>query len=104
MIKARPTYHYRVPDCRIDDPDWSVVLDTSECRVNSLHHQSIDRLGNGLAVVSRDAYNIVQAIEQPSALFLIGVQWHPEFLVFDTGQVRLFRRLVVAARDHRDRS
>lgn len=80
------------------------ILGSSECRVNSLHHQSTDRLGNGLAVVSRDAHNIVQAIEQQSAPFLIGVQWHPEFLVFDTGQVRLFRRLVVAARDHRDRS
>lgn len=27
LIRARPTYHYRVPDCRIDDPDWSVVLE-----------------------------------------------------------------------------
>ncbi|WP_164870907.1 amidoligase family protein [Mesobaculum littorinae] len=24
-IKARPAYHYRLPDCRIDDPDWSVT-------------------------------------------------------------------------------
>lgn len=26
-IKARPTWHYRVPDCRIGDPDWSLTLE-----------------------------------------------------------------------------
>ncbi|MBO6602677.1 MAG: amidoligase family protein [Roseicyclus sp.] len=23
-VSARPAYHYRLPDCRIDEPDWSV--------------------------------------------------------------------------------
>lgn len=26
-IGARPTYHYRLPDCRIDEDDWSLVLE-----------------------------------------------------------------------------
>ena len=26
-IKARPTYHYRLPDCRIDDPEWSIIAE-----------------------------------------------------------------------------
>lgn len=24
LIKPRPTWHYRLPNCRIDDPDWSL--------------------------------------------------------------------------------
>jgi hypothetical protein len=24
-LKARPALHYRLPDCRIDDPDWTIV-------------------------------------------------------------------------------
>ncbi|MGF1508011.1 MAG: amidoligase family protein [Myxococcota bacterium] len=24
-VKARPTFHYRLPDCRIDEPDWSLA-------------------------------------------------------------------------------
>mgnify|MGYP005846954549 CR=1 FL=1 len=24
LIKARPTFHYRLPNCEIDDPDWSL--------------------------------------------------------------------------------
>ena len=38
------------------------------CRVNALHHQSVDRLGRGLAVVARDESGIVQAIEGEASL------------------------------------
>ncbi len=27
LVKGRPTYHYRMPDCRIDDPQWSVAFE-----------------------------------------------------------------------------
>ncbi|SIT02433.1 Putative amidoligase enzyme [Roseivivax lentus] len=27
LISARPTYHYRLPDCRIDEADWSLSLE-----------------------------------------------------------------------------
>ncbi|ETX27290.1 amidoligase family protein [Roseivivax isoporae] len=27
LVSARPTYHYRLPDCRIDEPDWSLALE-----------------------------------------------------------------------------
>ena len=26
-ISARPTFHYRLPDCRINEPDWSVAYE-----------------------------------------------------------------------------
>jgi putative glutamine amidotransferase len=65
-------------------------------RINSLHNQGIDRLGHGLAVAGRDLDNIVQAIEMPAARFIVGVQWHPEFLLFMPRQLRLFSALVQA--------
>lgn len=67
------------------------------CRVNALHHQSVDRVGDGLAVVGRDDHGIVQAIEARGHEFLLGVQWHPEFLPFHRGQQALFGALVDAA-------
>ena len=27
LISPRPTYHWRLPDCRIDEPDWSLALE-----------------------------------------------------------------------------
>ncbi|WP_236024914.1 gamma-glutamyl-gamma-aminobutyrate hydrolase family protein [Arenibaculum pallidiluteum] len=67
------------------------------CMVNALHHQSVDRLGSGLVVAALDQVGIVQAVEGTGPGFLIGVQWHPEFLVADSCQQNLFRSLVAAA-------
>ena len=25
LVKGRPAFHYRLPDCKVDDPDWSVA-------------------------------------------------------------------------------
>jgi putative glutamine amidotransferase len=75
------------------------ITGCNPCRVNALHHQSVDRLGHGLRVVARDEAGIVQAIEATGANFLIGVQWHPELLVWSAPQQRLFAALVAATRD-----
>ncbi|MEP3113350.1 gamma-glutamyl-gamma-aminobutyrate hydrolase family protein [Nisaea sp.] len=75
------------------------MLGVSWCRVNSIHHQSVDRLGDGLRVSARDRRDIVQGIESTSSAVLIGVQWHPEFLIFNRSQQRLYRALIRAAAD-----
>lgn len=67
-------------------------------RINSLHNQGIDRVGTGLLVTGRDLDGIVQAVEDPSRCFLVGVQWHPEFLLYLGSQRGLFRELVKSAR------
>jgi len=68
-------------------------------RINSLHNQSINRLGAGLVVSARDLDGIVQAVEDRSRRYLLGVQWHPEFLLFLPAQQALFGDLVKAARE-----
>ncbi|NJO55694.1 MAG: type 1 glutamine amidotransferase [Rhodospirillales bacterium] len=74
------------------------IIGKERDRVNALHHQAIDRLGRGLRVAARDEHGVVQAIECPQRAFLLGVQWHPEFMVFDPGQQKLYSALVDAAR------
>ncbi|WP_374763370.1 gamma-glutamyl-gamma-aminobutyrate hydrolase family protein [Yunchengibacter salinarum] len=75
------------------------IVRRRQARINSLHHQAMDRIGDGLTVVARDRDRIVQAIERSGERFMVGVQWHPEFLIFDRAQQRLFRALVAAARE-----
>lgn len=75
------------------------ILGCNPCHVNALHHQAVDRLGEGLHIVGRDEHGVVQAIESAKHRFLIGVQWHPEFLFFSASQQRLFRALLDAARE-----
>lgn len=62
-------------------------------RVNSLHNQAVDRIGNGLQVVGEDLDGIVQAIQSTSDLPILGVQWHPEYLFYLPSQLALFRWL-----------
>lgn len=63
-------------------------------RVNALHYQGINSLGRELVIAARDRNGIVQAIEHRTAPFIIGVQWHPEFLPQLSDQRRLFRAMV----------
>lgn len=81
------------------DSHLNRLLACGRCRVNSLHHQAVDQVGRGLTVVGRDTFGVVQAIENPDHRFLIGVQWHPEFLVFHRAQRGLFRGLIAACRE-----
>lgn len=69
----------------------SQIMGLESFRANSLHHQSIDRVGDGLSVSGTDEYGIVQAIESKDSRFRIGVQWHPEFMIYRSAQRRLFK-------------
>jgi putative glutamine amidotransferase len=72
------------------------VMGVEHLHVNALHTQSVDKLGAGLRVTARDRHDVVQAVEDKSAFFRIGVQWHPEFMIYRTSQRRLFRAFVRA--------
>jgi putative glutamine amidotransferase len=51
-----------------------------QARVNSLHHQGIDRLGQGLRIEATAPDGLIEAVSLAGARgFLLGVQWHPEW-------------------------
>ena len=47
--------------------------------VNSIHHQGVKTLGQGLQVEAWSDDDVVECIRGTSGSFLLGVQWHPEF-------------------------
>jgi putative glutamine amidotransferase len=65
--------------------------------VNSFHHQAADRLGAGIRAVATAADGTVEALEDPSRPFWLGVQWHAEGMVGRPEQLALFSGLVAAA-------
>jgi putative glutamine amidotransferase len=82
----------------------AAVLGRRRMRVNSLHHQAVQGLGRDLIAVARDADGFVQAIEADAARsdqWLVGVQWHPEYLFYRRASHRLFRTLTKSALDSR---
>lgn len=76
----------------------SRLLGTGPCLVNALHSQAIDRLGDRLVIGATESNGIVQAIEGAGQSWLIGVQWHPEYLPQRRRQQALFRALVENAK------
>ncbi len=69
--------------------------------VNSSHHQSADKIGDGLRIVARcTADGTIEALEGTAPdHFVLAVQWHPERSVEDDPASRaIFRAFIEAAR------
>jgi gamma-glutamyl-gamma-aminobutyrate hydrolase PuuD len=65
--------------------------------VTSHHHQALGRVGDGLVETAWAADGTLEAVEDPSLRFAVGVQWHPE-----AGEdAALFQALVEQAREYR---
>jgi len=65
--------------------------------VKSHHHQGYGRLGEGLVEAARADDGTVEAIEDPSRRFALGVLWHPE----EGEDFKLFEALVEEAQRYR---
>jgi putative glutamine amidotransferase len=83
---------------RLSSALGAAVAASCSCRVNSRHHQSVGRLGDGLVASARASDGVIEAIEAPASTFCVGVQWHPENF-WQTGEFTpLFDAFVEAAR------
>jgi putative glutamine amidotransferase len=69
------------------------LLGDGEAPASCHHHQAVDAIGEGLVPVAWADDGTVEALEDPTLPFLVGVQWHPE--VGRDGS--LFHQLVAAA-------
>ncbi len=49
LVKPRPTFHYRLPDCRIDEKEWSIALEWNRwVKIEELAYnkKEIEKLSN----------------------------------------------------------
>jgi putative glutamine amidotransferase len=81
------------------DPDTRLgSLIGDRAPVKSHHHQGFGRLGEGLRESARAEDGTLEALEDPSRRFAVGVLWHPE-----AGEdMRLFEALVEESRAYRE--
>ncbi|MEG0842991.1 MAG: gamma-glutamyl-gamma-aminobutyrate hydrolase family protein [Romboutsia sp.] len=56
------------------------VILGNDVLVNSYHHQSIKKLGEGLKAIAYSKDGVIEAIEKEGTKFVVGVQWHPEMM------------------------
>lgn len=75
----------------------SSLIKLPSCRVNNLHHQAVERCGQGLVAVAHDEQGIIEGIESKSDDFILGVQWHPEYMSYRSEQRAIFSGFVRVA-------
>ena len=93
----------------IQSPSWPITRSRSKSSrssarssatrapVKSSHHQGFGRLGEGLREAAWAEDGTVEALEDPSHRFALGVLWHPE----EGEDFALFKALVDEAAEYR---
>jgi putative glutamine amidotransferase len=81
-----------------EDSRLARIFAANVIRINSMHHQGIELLGDGLVATAQAPDGLIEGIEGTGSAFLVGVQWHPEMLIdSDAGTRRLFEAFIEAA-------
>lgn len=89
---------WMAPDSLLERLMRARIEQGDDCPVNSRHHQAVRTLGDGLVSTATAPDGIIEAIEDPSRRFCLGVQWHPENF-YRTGEFRpLFEGFIAACR------
>ena len=100
IAHAQPFYH-GIPSHTVKVTPGTLLAGIARCdtlKVNSVHHQAVRRVAPGLVDSGHAPDGIVECIEKPDYPYLIGVQWHPEYLwEQDEAAARLFRSFVEAS-------
>ena len=79
--------------------DW---IGKDEIMVNSLHGQGLKKIAERLTPEAHAADGLVEAVRGPDdGAFLLGVQWHPEWMATSNpASMALFKRFGAAAREN----
>lgn len=73
------------------------IIGLDKLEVNSLHHQGVAQVAEGLNVTARAPDGLVEALELPGHPFALAVQWHPEWMPDSLPMQHIFSAFVRAA-------
>lgn len=93
---AYPSHHVSVAEGSLLS---GITGDASFIEVNSMHHQAVRTTAPGLIPCGFAPDGLIEALEKPDYPFLLGVQWHPEYLWKTHGEAaEIFRQFVKACK------
>lgn len=77
----------------LDNTRLKNILKEDVIKVNSIHKSYINTEFNKLVVSAYSSDNIIEAVEIPNLNFVLGVQWHPEYIM-DDASIKIFDSFV----------
>ena len=57
------------------------IINKDEIKVNSVHHDTVDFEMNNLVINAISEDGIIEGVEYPKKKFIMGLQWHPEYII-----------------------
>lgn len=97
-VEYEPAYHLinLYQDTRLER-----LAATSQLKVNSTHHQHLDRIAEGFTVSAEAEDGVAEAIERIDGKeYILGVQWHPELMPEDKLSRALFTNFIRASAEY----
>ncbi len=79
----------------------SKIVKQDRLRVNSSHHQGVKQVAPGYVVNASAPDGVIEGIEAVGYPFVLGVQWHPEYLNPDDRSDILFKAFLKMAAQYR---
>lgn len=82
-IAHRQPFSPALPSHRVTVSPGSLlesIAQKQSLEVNSLHHQAVWKTAPDLTVCARSSDGLIEAVEMKDYPFLLGLQWHPEYL------------------------
>lgn len=100
-IQETPTNH-PIHQVKVDATSYMGSFIDDELAVNSLHHQVIHKLGDGLKAVAVASDGVIEAVESMDEhKNVLAVQWHPESLYYkDVNHLAIFEDLVTRSKKY----
>lgn len=103
-VKGNP-YDFHAHTIDIDaQSKLANALGATKIEVNSLHHQALKQIAPGFCVIARAPDGIVEGIEASDERYVVGVQFHPEWMIEDDARmIGIFKSFVNAVEQKRSR-
>jgi len=77
--KNEPSHEVKV----VEGTKLHQITGKTSFMVNSTHHQAVKNVGQNIIASSYAPDGVIESIEHTSHPFMIGVEWHPEYLTTD---------------------
>lgn len=78
------------------------MIGESHIIVNS-YHRSVVPNSNGYQICAQSNDDVIEAVEDPTKLFRLGVQWHPEKDLENKINKEIFNKFINAAKDFKNK-
>lgn len=98
-----PKYHASQYANLKEDTLLYSILKQKSIKINSYHHQAVKKLGKNIKETATATDNVIEGIESQNHDFVLGVQWHPEYLYEnDNNSKKIFQSFVSACAKHNE--